>query len=346
MKSKVIWLIVLGASACLAGRSIAVEPGPKVYVIQPDTDRRVYLAELSIRTESGLPVPVKRTTMRTGPYGEPVHAKDVVDPSYGTLVLEARKHDITGRLRITYDPDLYFWKQAYDVKERIWKPDHGRGSWRPDMVYEWNPDPTDEEQEKGRWSSLSYSEWKAGQVAQEERRIGDLQVSFMLDVNDKLIEAVADGLIDEQGKEKIRAALENLVATDLKAPLDPALSNAVTDAIEEAIAALEQQIKALEQPGDVSQPADPQSKTRRPLDASRARRGLESRIRQIADLQVDLEDALGDLIRQIRTGSPKPPPPRVMMERRYRVPVRRGGYYLPATGGVVLPPIVPARPSS
>jgi hypothetical protein len=344
MKSKATWLVVLGVCSCLVNRSTAVEPGPKVYVVQPDTDRRVYLAGLSVRTESGQPVPAERTRMWTGPYGEPVLPKDAVDPSYGTLVLEARKHDITGRLQITYDPDPYFWKQAYDAKEGVWKPDHGRGSWRPDVVYEWNLDPTDEEQEKGRWSSVAYSEWKAAQVAQEERRVAGRQEDFLVEVDNTLVEATANGLIDEQGKAKIKAALENFLATDLKAPLDPALRKVVTDAVEEALGALEQQIKALQQPGDVSPPADPQSRTRRPLDATRTLRDLESRLRQVKDLQADLENALRDLIRQIRTGGPKPPPPRVMMERRYRVPVRRGGYCLPATGGVILPPVAPAPP--
>ena len=297
MTSKATWLFILAACACLGGHSLGVEPGPKVYVIQPDTDRRVCLAELSVRTESGQAVLMSRTTMRTGPYGEPVRPKDAVDPSYGTLVLEARKHDVTGRLEVTYDPDPYFWKQAYDAQEQVWKPDHGRGNWRPDVVCQWNLDPTDEEQERGRWSSQPYSEWKAAQVAAEQRRVGERQVTFITEANDKLIEAVAGGAIDEQSSEKIKAALEELLATDMKAPLDPTLNKAVTNAIEEAVAALEQQTKAGEQPADAPQPGDPGLKQRRPLSSARTLRDLQSRIRQGKDLQADLESALGYLIR-------------------------------------------------
>jgi hypothetical protein len=331
MKCKATWLLVLGVWACLAGRTTAVEPGPKVYVVQPDTDRRVYLADLSVRTESGQPVPVERTKMRTGRYGEPVLPKDAVDPRYGTLVLKARKHHVTGRLTITYDPDQYFWKQAYDPQEDVWTPDHNRGNWRPDMVYQWNLDPADEEQEQGRWTSQSYAEWKAAQVAAEQRRIAGHQDDFLADVDNQLIEAVGDGLIDASGQAKIRTAAENLIATDLKAPLDRALSEAVSDAIDQAIG-------ALEQPGGAP-PADPEAAPRAG-DTLRRQRDLQSQLRRAKDLKTDLENALGSLIRQIRTNAPKPPAPRVMMERRYRVPVRRGGYCLPATGGVVLPPIV------
>ena len=102
MSSKTTSLLVISLLASLGGRAIAVEPGPKVYVVQPDTDRRVYLADLSVRTESGQPVPMRRTVMRTGLFGEPVRPEDTVDPSYGTLIVEARKHDIIGRLEVIH----------------------------------------------------------------------------------------------------------------------------------------------------------------------------------------------------------------------------------------------------
>jgi len=222
------------------------------------------------------------------------------------LSLNAVKRDIRGRLQISYDPDRYFWKQAYDMSRQAWVPDHEHGDWRPGVVYEWVPDPSDSE--KGRWTSSDYAQWKADQVALEKNRVGALAAEFRDKVARELVDAVDRGLVDQAGKVKIEAALEKLLAADLKAPLDPALRTALGEAVQECIDALPPAVDAL-------------SKGR------------------LTDLKRSIEVTwLEALIRNVRANAPKPPLVRILMERRYRVPVRRGGYFVPVTGSLAWPP--------
>jgi hypothetical protein len=331
MASRAIWPVALLICAGLFAGTPLARAGTKVYVIQPETDRRVAFAELSLSTLDGRPVRAQQARATTGRVGEPFDAGGVgkLNPNYGTLVLTARKHDIRGRLDITYDPDGYFWKQRYDPEKQAWVPDHDRSDWRPDVVYDWIQDPTDEE--KGSWSSMSYAQWKADQVRREDLRVGEIKSAFMTRTDGELADGVDNGYLTEDMRGTIESALEDLLAADLKRSLPPERMKAVTDALDEASRALQKRIDAMQGPAAPS-PG---------LERGRAARDLRSGIGEIASLRERIVADVNDVVRQIRTAAPKPPVVRVQLERRYVVPVVRGGYIVPVFGCYV-----PASPAA
>lgn len=200
------------------------QPEVKIRVIQPGTNKLVYKAEVSVYTTRERPERICGGL--TGLSGEPFDAatRCQLDPSFSTLLVVAEKHGIAGSMEITYDHRQYYWKQAYDPVRRLWRADHNRGDWRPQVVYQYDDAAKD-------WKSVAYAVWKADLDATEKGRIDLLEQAFIDAVEEELNDAADRGLIEAAGRQRMAAAMKDLLALDLKAPLGPNVNARIAEAI-------------------------------------------------------------------------------------------------------------------
>lgn len=179
-------------------------------MIQPGTNKLVYKADVSLYTRGDRPVRISEGL--TGLSGEPFDAgaEGTLDPSFGRLLVIARKYGMTGSMEISYDRDRRYWKQAYDPVRQLWTRDHDRGDWRPQVVYQYD-------EGAGDWKEVAYSVWKERLDAVEKSRIELLERQFTDDLEEELADAVARGMIDASRQSQMVAAFRSLIEADLKA---------------------------------------------------------------------------------------------------------------------------------
>lgn len=112
----------------------------KILVIQPKTERLLYLADVSIFTNGTPPVCIREGS--TGHTGEPfeAEAEQPLDTALQTLVVVAEHGGVRGTTEILYNPKLGAWQQPdryeFDAEAGDWRHlvfDPATGDWQLSM---------------------------------------------------------------------------------------------------------------------------------------------------------------------------------------------------------------------
>jgi hypothetical protein len=209
---------LIAVLACLLG--IEARAGTRVSVYDPSTDKLVGDAPIAVigpgRAAAG------GTELKTGLSGESVDLESHVklDPRWREVTLRVQKGNGGASMRVTYDPDAYFWRQTYDEATLLYTPLGVASRWRPQVVSDYGS-------EKGGLMSLDYATYRYYREIAEKQRLEGWR-RYYGTLLTEAVNAVAKpgprNILAPEEAESLQRVFSELVAADLKAPVAPGLA--------------------------------------------------------------------------------------------------------------------------
>ena len=216
MSPRTSWLVVV--LACLLG--IEARAGTRVFVYDASADKLAGAIRIAVIVP-GRPA-AGGMELKTGLSGESVDLESHVrlDPRWRDATLRVQKGDGGASMRVTYDPDTFFWRQTYDEATLLYTPMGAASRWRPQVVSDYGS-------ERGTLISLDYPTYRHyREIAEKQRQDGLRRYygTLLAEAINAVTKPGPRNLLSPEEAESLQRVMNELVAADLKVPVAPDLA--------------------------------------------------------------------------------------------------------------------------